>query len=97
VAWRRPEPRLGGWYVKVGLPDQRARYVFPMLDPRRLRALVGSIAQRGVFLKVCAPRQDVAPLLPESWQMGPPSFFMAVQPAQMDRGESMPIGYRLSV
>lgn len=92
-----PEPRFGGWYVDVGLPEQTARYVFPALDPERLRPLAAGIHEPAIFLKICTSVEQVLPLLPEGWRVAPRSYFMAVPAHAMETAKSVPAGYRLSL
>jgi GNAT superfamily N-acetyltransferase len=80
----------------VGLPEQKARYVLPALDPDALRALAESIDEPSIFLKVCAPPGQVAPLLPARWKIAPASYFMAATSAAMANSTSIPAGYRPS-
>jgi GNAT superfamily N-acetyltransferase len=91
-----PEPRSGGWYVRVGLPEQKARYVLPAVDPEALRSLADRIKEPALFLKICAPRDQVSPLLPDAWRIGPARSFMAVSAAAMERSTSIPAGYQLA-
>lgn len=92
-----PKPSRGGWYIRVGLSDQKARFVFPALDSEDFSALAHAIAEPAVLLKVCAPPEEVAPLLPARWQIGARSFFMTVPAANMGGSVSLTAGYRLKV
>jgi GNAT superfamily N-acetyltransferase len=60
------------------------------------RSLAEAIDERCLFLKVCAPPERVAPLLPPRWQLGAPTFFMTIPGAAMESAVSAPAGYRLA-
>jgi len=79
------------------LPEQKARYVLPALDPECLRRLAESIHEPAIFLKICASTEQVLPLLPEHWRVAPRSYFMTASADAMETGKSVPEGYRLSV
>jgi GNAT superfamily N-acetyltransferase len=70
-----PVPAYGGLRVDVGLPDQKARYVFAAASPQVRRA-ADAIADENVFLKVCAPPEVVRDHLPPDWLIEPVSFMM---------------------
>lgn len=61
-----PEAIDGGWRVKVGEPDQIARYVFPQAD-EALRRLTTSTSPALTPIKVCATPEETAPLLSPPW------------------------------
>lgn len=64
-----PQPRTYGFELHVGLPGHLARHALPALDPRAVGALTEAIDQPGILLKVCAPAEEVARLLPAGWQV----------------------------
>jgi GNAT superfamily N-acetyltransferase len=65
----QPQPRAYGFELHVGLPGHVARHAMPALDPRAIRALTEAIEQPGVLLKVCAPADEVARVLPAGWRV----------------------------
>ena len=87
----------GAFRTFVGHPLETERYVFPTLDPERLRSLANQITRPLVFLKVCAPAAEVLPLLPGRWRHTGGRWMMA---AAMDGhlpDVHLPPGYTLSV
>ncbi|MFK8848622.1 GNAT family N-acetyltransferase [Streptomyces sp. Ac-502] len=76
-----PVATRGGFHVEIGRPGQPGRYVFPTADPDVLRSLTASITAPNLWVKVCAPRAVVAPLLPSGWEFDEPQFLMSVTPA----------------
>lgn len=92
----RPVRRSGAHYVDVGLPDQRARYVFPALSETQLRHLALTICDPWIYLKVCASEEEVRPLLPAHWQIRtPPTYMMTGKLAAPSF--TLPAGYSLSL
>jgi GNAT superfamily N-acetyltransferase len=71
-----PVPRLGGHYIQVGQPDQKARYVFADLDKAVLVPLAQSIEEHWVYLKICAAPERVRPLLPPQWVIREPATYI---------------------
>jgi GNAT superfamily N-acetyltransferase len=84
-----------GYQIDLGLPDHLQRHVVINNDGRHLRDLIGSLQTPGTWLKVCAPVDDVASLLHESWQVQEPEYLMAV--ALRDTSVMAPEGYRMSL
>lgn len=70
-----PTAAYGGLRVEVGLPDQKARYVFAGPSAGVAQAS-REIDEPHVFIKVCAPPQVVEPLLTEGWALEPVGFLM---------------------
>lgn len=70
-----PTPAYGGLHVEVGLPDQKARYVFAGPSPGVAQAS-REIEEPDVFIKVCAPPEAVQPLLAQGWALEPVGFLM---------------------
>ncbi|MFJ9406327.1 GNAT family N-acetyltransferase [Streptomyces sp. NPDC101393] len=93
-----PRQVPGGFRIEVGRPHHLARYVLPTADPAVLRRLVDGITTPGLGLKVCAPREAVAPALTPAWEISDPQYLMtsplAVPPT---RPLAPPPGYRLDV
>jgi GNAT superfamily N-acetyltransferase len=93
-----PPPELveDGFHIAVGKPDQKARYIFPALDPPRLSAFLGRIAEPGVVVKVCAPGEAVARVLAAPWTLqAAPNFIMAKDLAPAAAGPTLG-GYSLT-
>jgi len=91
-----PLPRLGGHYVEVGQPDQKARYVFAHLDEAVLVSLVESIREPFVHLKVCVAPERVRPLLSSQWVIRePPTYIMTS--ALRSAPSALPAGYALEL
>lgn len=85
-----------GHFVDVGLPTQRARYVFPTITAAELRRRAEAIDTPWIYLKVCLPAEALAGAWPQGWVVQPPSAMMTVRLADVSRIASPPPGYRLS-
>ena len=79
-----PVPVHGGFYLLDGRPQQKARYVFPELREEVVRELTAAIDEPFVYLKICAPRAAVAPLLPAAWRIADPGFIMTAGARALD-------------
>ena len=64
-----PVARGGGLYIHVDQPDQVGRYLFARLEADSIGPLAASVDRPLLYLKVCAPAEMVAPLLPLGWEM----------------------------
>jgi GNAT superfamily N-acetyltransferase len=64
-----------GFRVDVGLPDQKARYVFAEAS-FGVEMVSREIGEPNIFIKVCAPPEAVEPLLASGWSIEPVSFMM---------------------
>lgn len=86
-------PALGGWFTYVDLPDQVSRYVFPTLDPARLRALGSAIREPFVLIKVPVNAEAVQAALGREWLAEQTGWFMRTalpdQPAEEREGFSI--------
>jgi GNAT superfamily N-acetyltransferase len=80
-----PTPAYGGFRVDVGLPDQKARYVFPEASGG-VEEASRAIREPYIFIKVCSPPEDVEPLLADGWRITPLSFMMTTE--NLDRLEA---------
>lgn len=56
----------GGWRVEVGAADQLRRFVFSDVGEAVSRR-AAAVREPKIFIKVCAPVEEVAPLLPAGW------------------------------
>ncbi|MFD7664899.1 GNAT family N-acetyltransferase [Streptomyces sp. NPDC059788] len=88
-----PVAVLGGFHVVVGLPDQPSRYVFPTADLGVLRELTASITTPNLWIKVCVPREEIAPVLPAGWEFGEPQFLMSTALPASPTPPEPPAGY----
>lgn len=97
-----PVHAYDGFRVDVGLPDQKARYVFPEASAG-VREAAREIGEPHILIKVCAPPEAVEPLLACGWSIAPVGFMMTADdlyrtdPRHPDdyhfRLEAMPAGY----
>lgn len=89
-----PVRYAGYLHVFVGKPDQMRRYVLPQLDEDLLRRLIATEAGRpGTWLKICAARERVSPLLSGAWTLHEPEFLMAAD--LVGGSPTIAAGYRL--
>jgi GNAT superfamily N-acetyltransferase len=101
-----PTPAFGGFRVDVGLPDQKARYVFPEASQSLVEASL-AIQEPNIFLKVCASPEQVRPLLHPAWSIRPVGFMMTASsidstgaPLPADyhfESHHVPAGYKVSI
>ncbi|WP_065847754.1 GNAT family N-acetyltransferase [Sphingobium sp. Ndbn-10] len=90
-----PCPYGDGFWVDVGWPQQKARYVFAALSPA-FGELARTIDEPWVFLKACASADAMRPMLPARWSIQRPGFLMTC--AEPMTGDSvLPEGYTLDV
>ncbi|MES2097685.1 MAG: GNAT family N-acetyltransferase [Pseudomonadota bacterium] len=93
-----PVERDGGLYIHVGTPEQVGRYIFADVDADAIRILATGIGQPLLYLKVCAPADAVAPLLPPGWEIATPGYMMtAPLSAMLDRPASIGTGFSLDI
>ncbi|MBZ6078313.1 GNAT family N-acetyltransferase [Microvirga puerhi] len=93
----RPVPMPGCLRIEVGLPDQARRFVFPQLDPAAIRTVAEREGEPYTFIKVCAPAEKVAPLLPARWTLTDPGFMMTKALRMHREPPPAPPGYRISL
>lgn len=70
-----PVDHAGVLRIEVGRPDHLVRHVMPSLDASTLHRLI-ECAEAGTWVKICADRAQVAPLLPAHWRLHEPEFLM---------------------
>ena len=93
-----PPRREGqGHYVEVGLPTQRARYVFPTIDHDELRERAEAIHEPWIFLKICLPPAMLAEAWPGRWVVQPATTMMAARLEAVERKASLASGYALAM
>ncbi|GEN74773.1 GNAT family N-acetyltransferase [Chryseobacterium hagamense] len=91
-----PEPWKSGYRVLVGDETQKVRYVFPEINEDFI-GLAESIREPWIYLKVCAPREELIRLIPQRWKMQPQGYMM-YGPEKMDKhGKPMPKGYSIEI
>jgi GNAT superfamily N-acetyltransferase len=88
-----PVPAYGGFLVQVGLPEHKARYVFPAVGNGVRKASL-AIREPYVFLKVCAEPDDVTAILADGWSLRPPGFLMTTDRLQAN-GRALSSPYSL--
>jgi len=88
-----PMPAYGGFRIDVGLPDQKARYVFPEASAG-VEEASRAILEPYVFIKVCSRPEDVQPLLAAGWVIKPLSFMMTTEDLT-EFDARLPSGYQL--
>lgn len=91
-----PVARLGGHYIEVRQPDQRARFVFPRLDVDILTELGRTITEPRIYLKVCESEAAVRAVLPSHWQIRQPPTYMMTSPLA-DLAPALPEYYTLAI
>lgn len=70
-----PERDSGALRVDVNWPEQKQRYVFSRLSDH-VRRLAERIVEPWILIKVCAPWEDVQPILPARWVIPAPGYMM---------------------
>lgn len=88
-----PVADSGGWRVDTGGETERRRYVFAEAGPG-LVPLLATIAEPGVFVKLCADAATFAPLLPAGWAITDANCMMVTDGATA--AQPLPGGYRLT-
>lgn len=83
----------GAFRIDVGLPQHKARYVFPRCSAD-VRRLAETIRDPEILLKVCAPPEAVQELLPSHWMIDRLGFMMTLPPAHAPL-PPLPEGYRI--
>ncbi|MEV4167714.1 GNAT family N-acetyltransferase [Nonomuraea sp. NPDC049709] len=78
ISRNAPSPVREPWglRVDVGLPGHVARHVVAAPTPETLQHLTATLTTPGTWLKLCAPPEAVAPLLPPRWAVQDPEFMM---------------------
>lgn len=87
-----PVKAYDGFRVDVGLPDQKARYVFAEASAG-VAKVSGEIVEPNIFIKVCAPPEAVRPLLASGWGAELLGFMMTADGLQHS-STHRPDGYR---
>ncbi len=90
-----PLVRPYGCAFNLGLPDNLERHVVIDFKADVLRELASRLHMPGTWLKVCAPAEQVAPLLPPRWRVQPAEYLMAQTLYQTTI--AVPDGYRPTV
>jgi len=90
-----PVTEHGGWFVDVGWPEQKARYVFPGALPG-IAELAHSISEPWIFLKTCASAAALRAMLPAHWIMQRPGYMMTLA-SSMPEVPDLPAGYKVDI
>ena len=91
----QPVADRGGLRLETNLPKELRRYVFARTGGG-LRRLVEAIVEPRVFLKVCVPLEELAPLLPPRWALQGDNHVMTCTGAF--RGDlRLPDGYTMQL
>ena len=64
-----------GFKVEVGYPNQKVRYVFPLLNEDFFR-LANEIDEPYIYLKFCGPPKSIIDKIPSRWKIQPQGFMM---------------------
>lgn len=91
-----PIPYGSGFRTELGWADAKTRYVFPALS-QECRTLASTIHEPYVFIKVCAPAEALAALLPAPWEITTHAFMMVCPGPMGAPKHPLPPGYRLEV
>ncbi|MFF2521536.1 GNAT family N-acetyltransferase [Streptomyces liangshanensis] len=93
------EPRPWGYVIQVGAPGHVARHVLPEPDGTTVRKLCDTITEPGVWLRLMAPREEVAGWITPGWTLrDDPGFLMTKalpHPAGQAAPAAPPDSYRL--
>ncbi|MCW7990269.1 hypothetical protein XF35_34715 [Streptomyces platensis subsp. clarensis] len=93
-----PQAVPGGFRIEVRRPGHLARHVLPEAEPAVLRDLVDTLTTPGLWIKACAPREVVEPLLTADWEISEPQYLMTTDRLAASRsGAGLPSGYRLEI
>ncbi|MGY5131575.1 GNAT family N-acetyltransferase [Streptomyces nigrescens] len=93
-----PQAVPGGFRIEVRRPGHLARHVLPEAEPAVLRDLVATLTTPGLWIKACAPREVVEPLLTADWEISEPQYLMTTDELAASRsGAGLPSGYRLEI
>ena len=90
-----PVRTAGAFRIDVGLPQHKARYIFPQCSDD-VRCLAETIHDPDVFIKVCAPLEPVQNLLPSHWTIERLGFMMT-QRSPRDQETTLPATYTLEL
>lgn len=82
--------------VDVGWPDQLVRYVMPGDDLSVVEKYARELHAPATWLKICAGRDAVAPILPPRWELSAPRFFMHTEISER-YALQVPRGYSLGM
>ncbi|MGW2009169.1 GNAT family N-acetyltransferase [Streptomyces nigrescens] len=93
-----PQAVPGGFRIEVRRPGHLARHVLSEAEPAVLRDLVDTLTTPGLWIKACAPREVVEPLLTADWEISEPQYLMTTDRLAASRsGAGLPSGYRLEI
>jgi hypothetical protein len=98
ISRNAPEPVREPWglRVDVGLPGHVSRHIVPGPTPEIIGHLTATLTTPGTWLKLCAPAEAVAPLLPAPWTLKDREAMMTA-PLPRTALPEAPEGYTLAV
>ncbi|MBI1770963.1 MAG: GNAT family N-acetyltransferase [Burkholderiales bacterium] len=84
-----------GYRIQVGLPGHLERYVLQGHVLTAVQKLAQELDTPDIWLKVCAPHNSVAPMLPTRWKIKPLEYLMtkSITPIEVN----MPDAYHISL
>lgn len=83
-----------GFKVDVQQEKQKARYVFAQPDDDFIR-LANTITEPRIFLKVCAPPEEVRARIPDRWVVQPQGYMMICRSPMLARHSQLSNDYTL--
>lgn len=89
-----PNGFRSGFKVDVGYDDQKIRYVFPQLNNDFFQ-LASQISEAWIFLKVCAPAEEIVHRLPGKWTVQPQGYMMFCFEPMQFTASLLPNGYHI--
>ena len=89
-----PKKYKSGYKVEVGDKQQKARYVFSVLNDDFIQ-LSASINETWVFLKVCASAEEVKNKIGERWVIQPQGYMMSCVSPMRIPNKGLPQGYHV--
>ncbi len=91
-----PAPHVDGFHIRVGLPTQAARYVFPG-PSATIAALGATITQPWVYIKAHATSEQLRALLPAHWRIEDLHYMMTCDARPFPGSDELAAGYALEV
>ena len=85
----------GALRIDVGLPEQKARYMFSRCS-EDVRRLAERINEPHVLIKICSPPEPVRALLPPRWVIQQQGYLMA-RMLEPPKNPQLPAGYQFTV
>lgn len=89
-----PSKFKSGYKINVGYEKQKVRYVFLELNDDFIK-LLETINETWVFLKVCAPSEEVKNKISGRWVVQPQGYMMSCVSPMNIPGKCLPQGYQI--